>query len=262
MNKENGISIVEDLEPENLDTVKIACPKCHAEIRAKAEDKENIVCFCCDRKIRVKDRADDLKADVIQETLCLPKGSIRASVALLLSLACWILVFQGRHVPSYIFNLLVAVISYYFAFRRSSSLSNSGESAIQTLSEKTDEFSDVTASGKPKPLYLPAGFIRYSLILGFAVSAVVGLKQNFFNDYAFREFFVIFAGLIAGYFFAKIANTFKKDVSTYNSITHIKGVCVLMAALGIAILLLSGFKLPMLVIICSCMITFYFGSKS
>jgi len=257
MNQNNDISIVEDLEPEVLDTVKIECPKCHAEIRAKAEDKEDIVCFCCDRQIRVNDRTGDLKSSVIQETLSLPKGSVRASVAVSLSVACWVLVFQGKDVPNYIFNLLVAVISYYFAFRRGTSRSGG-----KTLPKTTDEFSDVTVSGKTRPLYLPSGYIRYFLIIGFALCAAMGLKHNLFNDSAFREFFVIFAGLIAGYFFAKIANTFKKDVSTYNSITHVKGVCVLMAALGIAIILLFGLKLPIAVIICSCMITFYFGSKS
>lgn len=262
MTKKNSISVVEDMEPDVLETVRIECPKCHADITADAATKDDIICFCCNRRIRVKDRAGELKGNAIQETLCLPKGSVRATIALLLSITCWIMVFKGRHVPQYLFNLLVAVVSYYFAFRKRSPLSNSGDSSIPTFSKKTDEFQDVTQSGKPKPLYLPAGFIRYFLIFGFVLCAFAGLNHHFFEDNAFREFFIILAGLIGGYFFAKIANVFKKDVSVYNSITHIKGLFVLIAAFGIALLILSGLQAPLAIIICSCVITFYFGSKS
>lgn len=56
MKENEEISVVEDLEPQVLETVKVECPKCGADIRADARDKEEIVCFCCDRKIRVRDR--------------------------------------------------------------------------------------------------------------------------------------------------------------------------------------------------------------
>lgn len=256
MNNQEQISVVEDLEPEVLETVHIQCPKCHAEITANSNEKNSIVCFCCERKIRVKDRAGELDPDVIHETLLLPKGSVRASIALLLSVTCWMLVISNRPVPPYLFSLLVAVISYYFAFRKKESEER------KTYTVKKDEFEDVTSSGKPKPLYLPAGFIRYFLISGFVVCAALGWKNGFFEDYAFREFFFIFAGLVAGYFFAKFANCFKKDIAFYNAVTHIKGLIVISAAMMTFIMLVSNWNYPIPLIICSSVITFYFGSKS
>jgi len=257
-NKDNQVSVVEDLEPEVLETVRIECPKCHAQIMADADKKNDIVCFCCERRIRVKERAGDMKTDVINETLCLPKGSVRALIAILLSATCWILVFKGEKVPNCLFSLLVAVISYYFAFRGGASLSDFSSRSRK----KKDEFEDVTSSGKPKPLYLPSGFIRYFLIMGFVICAAIGRKKGFFYDYAFREFFIIFIGLVAGYFFAKLANTFRREPSIYNGITHIKGMLVVVAAFMIAVVILTGRDLQSLLTVCTCFVTFYFGSKS
>ena len=255
------ILIVEDLEPQVLETVRIQCPKCGADIKANSINKEEITCFCCDRKIRVKDRFGD-NVEVIQETLLLPKGSIRAIVTISISMTCWILIFQGKPVPNYLFNLLIAVISYYFAFRKK----DANQALFKTVMIEKDEFSDITASGQKKPLYLPSGAIRYFLIAGFALCGFLVLKEKIYDELPYLEFFVILSGLVLGYFFAKFADVFKKNILVYNKITHVKGVIVLLAAFMIAGTLLTGAgttefqtRIPLL---CACIVTFYFGSKS
>ncbi|MCF6174647.1 MAG: hypothetical protein L3J71_02650 [Victivallaceae bacterium] len=135
------ILVIEDMEPEVLDTVRVECPKCGAQILEKATNKDNIVCFCCLRQISVK------------------------------------------------------------------------------------EFS---TNDQPKPLYLPSGVIRYLLIIGFGLSAILALKNSLFDNSVYLEFFVILAGLIIGYFVAKMTSHLKyQDISFYNVITHLKGVLVL-----------------------------------
>ena len=259
MQENEKILVVEDLEPEILETVRVDCPKCGAEIRADAGYKEDIICFCCERRIRVKDRAGD-KAQVIHETLFMPKGSVRAIITLLISATCWILVFKGQEVPKYLFNLLIAVISYYFAFRKKDSTANYAKA------KTNGEFDDVTSSGQPKPLYLPGGVIRFFLIAGFALCGVMVLKDKIYKHPDYLEFFVILSGLVTGYFFARLADIFKKDTDVYNRVTHVKGVIVLLAALFLTVILLGDigsdeFKtsIPLL---CACIVTFYFGSKS
>lgn len=259
MGRDKKISVVEDLEPQILESIRIECPKCGADIRADAKDKDEIVCFCCNRKIRVKDRAGE-KVQLIQETLWMPKGSVRAIITLLISATCWILVVKGDVVPKYLFNLLIAVISYYFAFRKKDSFPN------MSVTKTPDEFADVTASGQTKPLYLPGGLIRFILIAGFAFCGIMVLKEEVYKDPDYLEFFVILAGLVLGYFFARFADMFRKDAGVYNGVTHVKGVIVLIAALFLAVILLSDLgsgefrtRIPLL---CACIVTFYFGSKS
>jgi hypothetical protein len=100
------------------------------------------------------------------------------------------------------------------------------------------------------------------LIGGFGVSALVLAWRGQIGSPAYLEFFLILAGLIAGYFFSRLfAGT--AGSRTGSLIGHAKGLIVLIATVQLAMLLLSGrAENSSLGLALACIISFYFGSRS
>jgi hypothetical protein len=101
------------------------------------------------------------------------------------------------------------------------------------------------------------------LILGFAGCGVVLWARHQIIRPAYLEFFIILAGLVAGYFFARLfVGTVGSSLG--NLINHTKGVLVLVATVVLVILLLGGLYTdqPHLGLMLACAISFYFGSRS
>jgi DNA-directed RNA polymerase subunit RPC12/RpoP/peptidoglycan/LPS O-acetylase OafA/YrhL len=255
--KDNEPVVVNDLEPEILETVKVDCPRCGAEIRASAAEKNNLTCFCCGRKILVRDRVGEKgvhKVLNIHEPLLLPKGSIRALVTLILAISCWCLILRNKIVPSYLFSLILTITAYYFASRKQQT-----DPSLSTIKRRDDEI-----GYQDLPLYLPSGVIRFFLISGFVLTGLMSFSQGRLTNLEYLEFFVILTGFIIGYIFSKITAGFA-GYAGYNIMNHIKGAVVLIASITVAGLLLSNpsgqnieyFRLGM-----CCLISFYFGSKS
>ena len=256
--------IVEDQEPDIPEIVRIECPKCHAEIIADAADRNDIACFCCGRRIRVKS-VPAAGEPVIEETLGLPRGSVRAMVALILSASCWIVIFKGYKVPPRLFSLILTVIGYYFAFRHNDKYADIENAPARGKRENaaTEKGVDDAFFQVDSPLYLPSGWVRRILVAGFLLAALEAYNRHFMEDCSFRNFFIVIAGLAAGYFFAKTMDgNLRRDANFYNFITHCKGVLVISATLGICGMFLSGKPVEPEMTICSCIITFYFGSKT
>jgi len=232
------------------------CPDCSAEIRDKLADGQQFECLNCRRAFRVLlDESTrqagfvPLHTAAVQEPLNLPKGSVRAVATLVAAGCCWILMLAGRAVPGYLLGLLLTIIGYYFGFRQKL---KSAESRILDASSQVQE-----------PLNLPGGSIRLLLILGFAVCGVVLWARRQLIHPAYLDFFMVLAGLVAGYFFARLA-TGATGSPLGNLINHAKGALVLAAAVALAVVLLMGFDagLPHLGLILACLISFYFGSRS
>ncbi len=232
------------------------CPNCKAVIRQELENGGEFTCVSCRKCFRVmldsaSGKAGFIEADAarVPEPLYLPKGSIRAIVTIAMTLSCWILIFAGKDVPNYLFGLILAIIGYYFGFRQKIKAS---QSRIFDASAKAEE-----------PLSLPQGCIRFFLIAGFFVCGLVLHFTGRLKNLSYLEFFVILFGLILGYIFAKVLAKFG-DNPLYRLLNHVKGVAVLVAALCLAVLLISGsyvnYHYPALLL--SAAVSFYFGSRS
>jgi hypothetical protein len=231
------------------------CPTCRAEIQGKIADGEQVSCTGCRRRFRIahsnfsgKTSLIPMDAVAVQQPLGLPRGSIRALVTLAVAGACWLLMIGNQPVPRYLLNLLLAIIAYYFGFRQKAG--------------RTETHAAESRAQSPEPLHLPGGSIRMILVLGFAISGLLMCVRGKLADLAHLEFFVLLAGLVAGYFFSRIFRT--ADAATHSRFNHLGGVVAVTAAGWLVVSLLSGTYLeqPHIGLIPACVITFYFGSRS
>ena len=100
------------------------CPRCGYEIRSELADGEAFVCSVCRSGFRVildeksgKAAFYEEAAGQMPEPLHLPRGSIRALVAIAASASAWALIFMDKDVPGSLLSLILAVLAYYFGFR-------------------------------------------------------------------------------------------------------------------------------------------------
>ena len=197
------------------------------------------------------DRAGFVPLEVasVQEPLGLPKGSIRAIATLTTAGCCWALMLLDKPTPGYVLSLLLTIIGYYFGFR-------------QRVKGAGSRILDASASVQ-EPLNLPGGTIRMMLIGGFGVCAFILAARGRFVMPEYLEFFIILAGLVGGYFFARLF-TGTVGGATGNIVNHAKGLIVLVATVRLAVLLLGGayVEQPHLGLSLACIISFYFGSRS
>jgi hypothetical protein len=179
----------------------------------------------------------------------LPRGSIRALVALVLAAAALVLVLRGRDMPAALTSLLLTVVGFYFGFRMKS----------DTLS---DRLYDPTAS-REQPLYMPSGAIRMVLIGCLAVAG--GLLASRGRLGATREqmeFFIIIAGLVVGYYFTKVV---RLAGGGGGKLGHVKALAVLALTAALVAVFVTGADASMppwsVTGLCGA-ISFYFGSRS
>ena len=233
------------------------CPTCGVEIRGSIEDGQEYQCTSCHKKyIVLADKQTDkiglvlLEESKIEEPLYLPRGSLRAITTILLAGCCWILIFINQDVPSYLLSLLLTVIGYYFGFRKKEAMVRG---RMYDAAAKIEN-----------PLFLPAGYIRVFLIAGFLVSAGILWARGQLGDLTYLEFFLILAGFTGGYIFARLLVNLEDVPAVYNSLLHLKGLILLGSAFALAVMLLTLHyqqnAYPPLV--CACVISFYFGSRS
>ena len=233
------------------------CPRCGFAIAPHQLKGETFVCGTCQGEFRTMTDPEtgrialfESEGRIVPEPLYLPKGSIRAAVALAMAFSCWALIVTGGDVPGPLFGVLLTVVGYYFGFR-------------MRVKEAASRIYDPGAHVQ-EPLFLPGGCIRTTLMLGFGVSAVVLHSQGRLVRREFLEFFVVLAGLIGGHLFAR-AFAGLKGGAAHVALSHVKGASVLCAAAWLTILFLSGGHAqapPTLVLGLCCVQTFYYGSRS
>ena len=238
-----------------FEKITYQCPNCGAVVRQDLRDGEELTCLSCTKRYKVLLDEETGKAGFVETTakelpepLFLPRGSIRALVTMAIALSCWMLIFMGKEVPGYLLSLLLTVIGYYFGFRKKI---ETAESRILDATVREEE-----------PLFLPHGFIRVVLILGFVISGIVLLAKGKLKELDYLEFFVVLVGLIAGYVFARVFSDYQGTPS-YILFNHLKGAIVLAAAGYLAYLLLSGNQAESdyTAMSLSAVISFYFGSR-
>ncbi|MHC4646305.1 MAG: hypothetical protein ACYTBJ_12460 [Planctomycetota bacterium] len=240
-----------------FETRYYTCPNCRAEIHGKLEDGAETTCRYCSVRFKVLLDEETGRIGLVEvgvkelgEPLFLPKGSIRALVTILAAAASWIMFVAGKDVPGCLLGLLLTVIGYYFALRQRMA---AAESRIFDISVR-----------KQAPLFLPAGFIRFLLILGFLIGAGLLYKRGRLLDAQYLEFFVILLGLVLGYGFSKVFGSLRKS-TFYALLNHIKGALVLCAAVCLFAVVITGKSngsREYIALLLCCAISFYFGSRS
>jgi hypothetical protein len=184
------------------------------------------------------------------EPLGLPKGSVRALLAMMMAATCLLLVVRGHNVPSSLALLLLTVIGFYFGFRTQAA-------------SLTDRIYDPAAT-REQPLRLPAGVIRTLLVLSFVVAGVVlAYHGRLTSVMTHLEFFFILAGLLVGHYFARSARG--RSLRSRAIIAHVTGAVGLIIAgvLMWAFLSEAFLAMPPWVVMALCgTVSFYFGSRS
>jgi len=232
------------------------CPHCGEQITRIPDNHTHYQCPRCRARYLVMiDEGTGAMAFVDQTTspsappLGLPRGSVRALVALAMAGSCTAIVVTGQDLPGSLASLLLAIIGFYFGFRtKAASLS--------------DRMYDPTAR-REQPLYLPSGVIRMLLIAGMVVMAVSLLRrERLLKVSEHVEFFVVMAGLVVGHYFSKL---FRRGApSTRVSVGHLKALLVLgVAAAATGLFLTGAFAEHRGITMALCAaISFYYGSRS
>ena len=225
------------VEPWLDDHVDYTCPQCASRYMVMVDDETNEAAFF------LRDVAPDI------EPLGLPKGSIRAVIALSLAGVSWYLAVRGRDVPAALLSLLLTVLGFYFGFRTKAA----------GLSDRVYD----TAARREQPLHLPAGYIRTLLVLGFLVMGVVLYRRGSLSDLRYLEFFFIVGGLVVGHYVGRAANHL--PLETRRTLANAKGLLGLAMTAVVAGLFLTDAdtRLPAWAVTLLCAtITFYFGTRS
>lgn len=238
----------------------IVCPACGFENPRRLDEQDRFVCQSCGSQFVILADEEsgqvalaEEKAGEPAEPLWLPRGSIRASVALVLAAACWFLIGTNEAVPSYLLSLLLTVIGYYFGFR------GRGAPAQSRIYDPT---------GRPRtPLFLPGRMVRRVLVIGFLAAAVVLLIRQKPEDIRYLGFFVVLFGLMLGHFAGRMIGRLKGG-PLYPVINHLKGVLVLAVAAYLTVLFVTGaysagdsFDALPVMSLCA-FISFYYGSRT
>lgn len=233
------------------------CPHCGEHILRLPDSHDFLVCNRCRARYMVMiDPQTQAVAFVDQAAksgpppLGLPKGSVRALVAMAMAATALVLVIRGQDVPGALASLLLTIIGFYFGFR----------TKANTLS---DRLYDPTAA-RELPLFLPPGVIRLMLILCFvAAGAMLASRGRLGATREQAEFFVILAGLVVGHYFAKIVRPIGRGSKA--AMGHVKALAVLALTASLASVFISGAdaSMPQWSVMGLCAtVSFYFGSRS
>ncbi len=234
-----------------------SCPKCSEKITRLPDNHTTYTCPQCTASYLVMIDEETLTVAFVDqaerpkvEPLGIPRGSVRAFIALSMAATACILVVGGQDVPGSLASLLLTIIGFYFGFRvKSSSL--------------TDRLYD-PAARREQPLHLPPGVIRFLLIALLAIAGLVLLGSGrLVSVLVHLELFVILAGLIAGHFFSRASRGVNTAVKSM--IGHVKAAFGLVMAAALVGTFLTGQYAeldPKLVTLLCATISFYFGSRS
>ena len=152
------------------------------------------------------------------EPLGLPQGSVRALVTLILCGTICFLMISAAPLPPTLELVLAIVMGYYFGHR-----------------SKADR------DAEHHPLYLPFGAIRCLILAAFIVTAIITASEDRLLDPPVVDVMALVLGLFLGalvkYILQKLEGERFGDLSAF--IGNIKGVLVILAAVTIAVLIIS-----------------------
>jgi len=186
----------------------------------------------------------------VPEPLGLPKGSIRALVAIDMAVTCLLMILLGRDVPNSLLALLLTIVGYYFGFRVK----------VEAEASRIYDASGLTR----RPLHLPPGVVRFVLIGGFVVGALVLAARGRLGEVKYLEFYVLMAGLTCGHLFGRVMAS-SRGTPGYTLINHAKGAIMLGVGAVLAVFFISGLSADwpgwIVMVLCAA-VSFYFGSRT
>lgn len=233
------------------------CPVCGIPITERLTHESRYNCPKCGNSFVLKWRKNQRDYVFINtadlgkgEPLGLPRSSVRAIVILTISFTIWIMLFGGKDVPSYLLNLVLVMVGYYFAYRVAMSPLKGVPSIV--------------IKGTKEPLYMPKGTIRWIIIGGFAIAGMVVLIKGNLWDLDLMEFFAILAGLTIGYGSRKLMME-KMKIETPMAVKNIKSLIVISVSIFLAIMFIFSLsqEIPQVIVRGSiALIGYYFGSRN
>ena len=189
--------------------------------------------------------------------LGLPRGSVRALLALfVVFVTCWLIV-KGKDVPLAVSESLFTVLAYYFATRGLAQLSPEERTQLREMRGELEE---------DHPLFLPAGTIRVLIILAFVgVSAYLAKQAGLDRLLSQTTLLLVFA-FFAGQLLKLIITALKRrqpelGVTTFEHIKAAVGVVAGLAFVGLYVCGRQQSVPPQMHRIFLGLIIFYFGSR-
>ena len=183
------------------------------------------------------------------QPLGLPRGSVRATLALVLCGSLWYLVARGQPVAETIANAAILVIAFYFGVR------------------STMPAAPVGAPTTWQPLYLPRGTVRSILLLGFfGVIALAWYRSRSLNP-ALLLIGQVLVSYVAGVALSAITSRRPRPVRGPSLAVAAFRHAIAIAAVGTTVLVCGSvlFDQPALPPIAqnalAWVVSFYFGSR-
>jgi len=223
------------------------CPKCSWVITEDPVDLRNLKKYTCqvcrnDFSVKVEGRmkpgliGEDGDENIIfihrpndftDEPLGLPRGSVRATTMILISIATWVLILRNEPVPDYIQSLLIVVVGYYFAIRTTFLGVTSLESGKRNRRIEIEQ----------EPLFLPRGYIRIFIALGFTLCAIHLIFNRDSIEFYYEEFLFILFGLMLGFVIQRATADYHEE-GWYWMLGHVKALIVLGIGVSLFFLIL------------------------
>jgi hypothetical protein len=238
----------------------VICPQCGVESARPLEEEDFFVCDHCGTRFSVMVDPETAKIGLVEpmadrpvQPLWMPKGSIRALAALGVTGTCWYQLLLGRAVPPSLLGLALTIVGYYFGFR---ARAKAAEGSIYDARERL-----------AAPLFLPGGWIRAILIIGFAAGAAAVAARSGFDDVELLGFFVILAGLMLGHLVGRVSRKLS-GLAALSVLKHVKGALVIGVTALLVHLVVRASGNPdaepntlAVILLCSA-ISFYYGSRT
>lgn len=128
----------------------------------------------------------------IPQPLNLPKGSVRATLALLLCGTLWYLILNGRAAPELLVDSVILVVAFYFGVR--------GTAPIAPVPPPSPG-----ATTARQPLYLPRGSVRVILLFGFFAVFVLAWSRGLAMDATMVLILQVLGAYLSGYAISSLA---------------------------------------------------------
>lgn len=193
----------------------------------------------------------------LRPPLGLPSGSVRATLALVLSATMWYLVYRQVAVPGLLASAVLLVVAFYFGVR---STGSPAATAAQAAPGQTTPVS--------QPLYLPRGAVRTILLGGFLTTIVYVWATGREIPEELVLILQVLASYVVGYSVSVAVNRrIEKGLGPNRAIRWARNLIALLA-LGVTGVVCSSllFQVPAFVPtdaekILAWVVAFYFGSR-
>ncbi|NQT89182.1 hypothetical protein HQ560_20600 [bacterium] len=193
----------------------------------------------------------------VRGPLGIPRGSVRASLALCLVYVACMLMVRGEDLPLALSEALFAAIAYYFAARSRVTLTE------KEFQERQHEFGE---DGDMRPLYMPRGTVRVIIIFAFVGVAVYVVSERGWASLGASTTLLLVVALFAGQALKWFINWLKADRprGEVTLLEHVKAALGITVGVAFVVLYTTGMYReanPRVHKLMLGFVIFYFGSR-